>query len=120
MIAEELNKAGFATVAAVRRLDKIASLKPLGICTAALDVAEEDSIDRCLAEVRASVGEVDVLVNCAGVLPMVPAEFVPRETGRHTFEVNLFGLIARAKKCLPHIRGQRRGRVINVSRLRQL
>lgn len=41
-------------------------------------------------------------------------------TGRHTFEVNLFGLIARAKKCLPHMRGQRRGRVINVSRRRQL
>lgn len=41
-------------------------------------------------------------------------------TGRHTFEVNLFGLIARAKKCLPHMRGQRQGRVINVSRRRQL
>ncbi|MCY4041448.1 MAG: SDR family NAD(P)-dependent oxidoreductase, partial [Gammaproteobacteria bacterium] len=66
MIAEELHKAGFKTVAAARRLEKMASLQALGVTAVQLDVTDEASTDRCLAEIRSSVGEIDILVNCAG------------------------------------------------------
>jgi len=115
MIAEEFNKAGFKTVAAARRVDKMASLKLLGVTTVQLDVTDDESIDRCLAEIRSSVGEIDVLINCAGVAPMGPVECVPEETGRRTFEVNFFGVVSLTRKCLPHMRRQRWGRVINIS-----
>ncbi len=115
MIAEELRKAGFKTIAAARRLEKMSSLKALGVVAVELDVTDDESIDRCLAEVRSSVGEIDILVNCAGVAPMGPVECVPEKTGRHAFEVNYFGLVSLTKKCLPYMRRQRWGRIINVS-----
>ena len=115
MIAEELHKAGFKTVAAARRLEKMASLQALGVTAVQLDVTDEASTDRGLAEIRSSVGEIDILVNCAGVAPMGPAEMVPEEIGRHVLEVNYFALISLTRKCLPYMRKQRWGRVINIS-----
>ena len=114
-IALYLNQEGFKTIAAARRLEKMEPLKKLGITTVRLDVTDTNSIDTCLNEIRRKVGEIDILVNNAGIAEMGPAELVPLQIGRDILEVNFFGLVTLTQKCLPYMREQRWGRIINVS-----
>ena len=54
------------------------------------------------------------IVNNAGVAFLSPLEFVPLDSLRWLFEVNVFGLLAVTQAFLPLVR-QARGRIINIS-----
>jgi NAD(P)-dependent dehydrogenase (short-subunit alcohol dehydrogenase family) len=47
-----------------------------------VDVDDEASVANAVEEVRRRVGEIDVLVNNAGILGGGPLEFVPIETAK--------------------------------------
>ncbi len=113
--AEYLVGKGIKTVAAARRIEKMEQLKEYGIYTVKLDVTDTRSIDRCLDEIRQNVGEVDILINNAGVELLGPFELLPMEEGRRLLDVNLFGVLEMTRRCLPHMREQRWGRVLNVT-----
>ncbi len=114
-IAEYLNNKGFSVIAAARRLEKMEALKSQGIYTVRMDVSESESIDQALAEIRSNVGEIDILVNNAGVMFMGPAECVPMEEIKKLYNINFFGLIELTQKCLPYMRQQEWGRILNVT-----
>jgi len=114
-IASHLADKGITTVAAARRLQKMAPLAEQGIHTVQLDVTNSQSIDACLATIRKDIGQIDILVNNAGVETMGPLELIPLERGRELFEVNFFGAVEMTRRCLPQMRERRWGRVINIS-----
>lgn len=114
-IAKYLAKQGIKTVAAARRVEKMEELKKQRIYTVKLDVSDTESIDQCLSEVRENVGEIDILVNNAGIELLGPFELLTMEEGRRLLDVNLFGVLEMTKRCLPHMREQRWGRVLNVT-----
>ncbi len=114
-IVQYLNNKGFKVIAAARRLDRMSPLKEQGIYTVKMDVGDSASIDAALADIRSHVGEVDVLVNNAGVMYMAPAEVADMEEIKHLFNINLFSVIELTQKCLPHMRTQGWGRVLNVT-----
>ena len=60
-------------------------------------------------------GRLDVLINCAGYGQYGALEDVPIELARRQLEVNLFGLARLTQLCLPTMRAQGAGRIINVS-----
>ena len=113
--AIHLAEQGITTVAAARRLEKMAPLRERGIRTVKLDVRDSGSIETCLAQVREEVGEIDILVNNAGVELIGPTELIAPAEGRSLFDVNFFGLVEMTLACLPHMREQRWGRVINMT-----
>lgn len=77
----------------------------------ALDVTDQDSIDAAV-EVA---GDVDVLVNNAGIGWLNPLEGTGLETTRDLFGTNTFGTITMTQAVLPQMRTRGAGVVVNVS-----
>lgn len=80
-----------------------------------LDVTDVDAIDGVVAEVEASIGPVDVLVNNAGYGHEGVMEESPLADLRRQFEVNVFGAVAVIKAFLPYLRARRRGHIVNIT-----
>lgn len=76
-----------------------------------LDVTKPESI-RSAVE---SAGQIDVLVNNAGIGLVSAAEGTPIEMIREIFETNTFGVIAMTQAVLPQFRERRSGVVVNVT-----
>jgi short-subunit dehydrogenase len=95
-----------------RNPDKISdSIIPL----LALDVRDTNSIMNCLNEVIQKEGQLDVVINNAGVGITGPIEEIPTEEIRNNFETNLFGPIEVIKAALPQMRMQKSGLIINIT-----
>jgi D-threitol dehydrogenase (NAD+) len=64
----------------------------------ALDVTDPSSVTDCVAQVAAAAGPIDILVNCAGIGPLAPAEDLGLDVWDPTIAVNLRGtfLVAQA------------------------
>ncbi|MFF4733238.1 oxidoreductase [Streptomyces mirabilis] len=58
---------------------------------------------------------IDVLVNNAGVGSMGAAEETSVEQAQGVFDTNVFGVMRMVNEVLPHMRAQRRGRIIDIS-----
>jgi NAD(P)-dependent dehydrogenase (short-subunit alcohol dehydrogenase family) len=78
-----------------------------------LDVTDPESVRRAAA----SLDQLDVLVNNAGVIggrPQAPGD-VDLDRVRQAFETNVFGVITVTEAMLPLLRQSEHGRIVNVS-----
>ena len=85
----------------------------------AMDVTSPDAVQALVSEVHRHSGRVDVLVNNAGgVLGQVgrPIEEIPPHDWRAIFQVNVDGAFYCSQAVAPHMKRQRSGRIINISR----
>ncbi len=78
-----------------------------------LDLSDKDSIRLCAKQ----AGDIDVLINNAGISQMGAVEEMPVEKMRALFETNFFGLIELTKCFLPQMRQRRKGFIINIGSL---
>jgi NAD(P)-dependent dehydrogenase (short-subunit alcohol dehydrogenase family) len=76
-----------------------------------LDVTRPESIDGALAATGG--GPLTGLVNNAGIATLGPLELLPVDAWRRQFEVNVLGLVAVTRACIPLLR-LARGRIVNV------
>ncbi|MDX6632973.1 MAG: hypothetical protein QOG26_978 [Solirubrobacterales bacterium] len=113
--AERLHERGWNVYATARNPDSIADLAGRGMKTLALDVTNESSIREAVAAVEAAEGAVGVLVNNAGYGQQGAVEAVELDAIRRQFETNLLGYVRLAQACLPGMRHQRWGRIVNLS-----
>jgi NAD(P)-dependent dehydrogenase (short-subunit alcohol dehydrogenase family) len=81
----------------------------------ALDVRDEDSFARFLAQVGADLGPIDVLVNNAGVVVAGPFLATSAEEHRLQLEVNLGGVERGMRLALPSMVERGRGHVVNMA-----
>ncbi|MFD8008689.1 SDR family oxidoreductase [Streptomyces sp. NPDC058955] len=103
-----LAREGFTVHAGVRKEADGEALGP-GVLPLILDVTDAGHI----AQAAERVGRLDALVNVAGVGVTGPLEFLPLDTLRWQYEVNVFGQIALTQAMLPKLRATR-GRVVTV------
>ena len=82
-----------------------------------LDVTDQLSIDRLLRDVTADIGQLDVLVNNAGILYDTWEQGITADLNVvHTaLETNLFGAWRMCQTFLPLLRKSHAGRIVNVS-----
>ena len=113
--AKKLLSEGYVVYGAARRVEKMASLKEMGVHTLAMDVTDEISMADGVTKIVAEQGRIDVLVNNAGYGSYGAIEDVPLEEARRQFEVNIFGLARLTQLVLPHMREHKFGRIINIS-----
>jgi 3-oxoacyl-[acyl-carrier protein] reductase len=83
-----------------------------------LDVAVPEDIKRVVGEIVEELGPIDVLVNNAGVV--VPAVVEGEDSGYEeawsaTLEVNLTAHQRLVRACLPYLRRNSEGRVVNIA-----
>lgn len=107
-----LYQKGFVVYGTSRNPQNIAnSIIPL----LALDVRDPNSIVNCVKQVIQKEGQLDVVINNAGVGITGPIEEIPTEEIRNNFETNLFGPIEVMKAVLPQMRAQKSGLIINIT-----
>lgn len=117
LLAEE----GYRVFAAGRDAQKRAALEQfaeeheLPLETLDLDVTNDHSASRAVAEVERRAGGVDVLVNNAGIAIVAVMEEIGLDDLRRQFETNVVAPVRMAQLVLPGMRERRRGRIINLS-----
>ncbi|MFM0376649.1 oxidoreductase [Paraburkholderia strydomiana] len=117
-LAQEALAAGHRVIGTVRSeasKTEFEALAPGSAWGRVLDVTDFDAIDGVVAEVEASVGPVDVLVNNAGYGHEGVLEESPLDEMRRQFDVNVFGAVAMIKAVLPYMRKRRRGHILNIT-----
>lgn len=82
-----------------------------------LDVQDEDSIEKAIAETMSTFGAIDVVVNNAGYGTIGPFEAASNEQIYRQFDTNVFGVMNVTRAILPYFREKRQGTIINIASL---
>jgi NADP-dependent 3-hydroxy acid dehydrogenase YdfG len=106
---------GFTVYATARKPETLAELEAKGAKTMALDVSDEESMNRAVAAVTEAEGAVGVLINNAGYSQSGAVESISMDDVRRQFETNVFGLARMCQLVLPGMRAQRWGKIVNLS-----
>ncbi|MDF0546124.1 SDR family NAD(P)-dependent oxidoreductase [Sphingobium sp. H39-3-25] len=111
--------AGWRVVATGRRQERLAALvDELGadnVHPVAFDMRDEAAIDAALASLPAGFGEIDALVNNAGLaLGTAPAQSADLAQWRQMIDTNVTGLVTITHKLLPRLIA-RKGVILNLS-----
>lgn len=120
LTAETLAKSGHYVFAGFRTMDgkkvQVAEeFQKNNIEVLQLDVTDQNSVDLALKRLlEISMGELDVVINNAGMASEGISELFTPEQVRDLFEVNVFGVQRVIRATLPVLRAKRSGLIINV------
>ena len=96
-------------------LAAIAQSDRLPITISVMDVDSDDSVRDGIAALTAAHGEIDVLVNNAGVESVGSVEELSLAKFRGVMETNYFGVLRCTQALLPQMRARGAGCIVNVS-----
>ncbi|MGN6579777.1 MAG: oxidoreductase [Bordetella sp.] len=111
--AETFAKRGCRVFGTVRNTAKAQAIP--GVVFIEMDIRDEASVQQGIQAVIAQAGRIDVLVNSAGVTLVGATEETSIAEAQTLFDTNLLGILRTTQAVLPHMRGQRSGRIVNVS-----
>lgn len=80
-----------------------------------MDVTRRPDIDRAIEALLSATGRIDAVVHFAGMGLRGFFEDLTLEEIRAVYDVNVFGIMAVTQAVLPHMRENRRGRIVVVS-----
>ena len=112
---------GWTVYGSMRSLDKgeklmaMAGAADVAVHPLVCDVTDTDSVNRAAAEVTDAAGQIDVLVNNAGVGGNGVTEETSIAYYQEIMDVNLYGPIRGIQAVLPQMRARQSGCIINVS-----
>jgi meso-butanediol dehydrogenase / (S,S)-butanediol dehydrogenase / diacetyl reductase len=78
------------------------------------DVSQPDQVEAMIADVIAHTGQIDALVNNAGVADFGPIEHTDFARWRNVMETNLDGVFLCSQAALPALRASR-GAIVNIA-----
>jgi NAD(P)-dependent dehydrogenase (short-subunit alcohol dehydrogenase family) len=114
--AQMLAARGWNVIAGVRKAEDAGRLQHLGLKTVLLNVADPVSIQTALDEtLTLSGGNLDALVNNAGMAIPGAVEDLEREVLQRQFDTNFFGVMDLTREVLPFMRRQGHGRIVMIS-----
>jgi NADP-dependent 3-hydroxy acid dehydrogenase YdfG len=119
--ARVLAASGVRVVIGARRTDRLETLA--GEIESAggsvryrkLDVIDPEDMEAFVAFACAEFGQVDVLVNNAGVMPLSPLSALKIDEWNWMIDVNIRGTLHGIAAALPRMEAQGHGHIINVS-----
>lgn len=98
-----------------RALQALADERAVDVRLVRMDVGYDDSVADGVADVRAAAGEIDVLVNNAGIAHRGTVEMLDDQYVRENMETNYFGPLRTIRHVLPGMRARGSGVIVNVS-----
>ena len=119
--ARRLAHDGARVVLAARREDRLNELKSeiedaggtaLVVPT---DVTDREAVQALADKTKSEYGQIDVLVNNAGVMPLTLLHNMRTDDWYQTVDVNLYGVLHAVEAVLPTMMEQGSGHVVNVS-----
>jgi NAD(P)-dependent dehydrogenase (short-subunit alcohol dehydrogenase family) len=117
-LTEKLLARGDRVVATVRNAKALADLEAVHgerLSVALLDLTDVAAVRRVVDDAFALCKRIDVIVSNAAYAVFGAAEEASDEQVAHQIATNLTGSIALIRACLPHLRRQGGGRVLQVS-----
>jgi 3-oxoacyl-[acyl-carrier protein] reductase len=121
-VAEELAREGAHLSIASRSLDRIneatAQINRAGpgdVIPVSLDLRDQTSVSRWVADTAAEFGGIDIVVANAGGPPAGPASSFSLEQYREAFELNALASIGLVQAALPHLRRSLQGRALFIA-----
>ena len=79
------------------------------------DISSKQQVQAMVEKAVAGMGQIDVLVNNAGVLSVSLVEDLPEESWDKVFNVNAKGTFLVTQALIPHMKARRSGRIIHIS-----
>jgi 2,3-dihydro-2,3-dihydroxybenzoate dehydrogenase len=80
-----------------------------------VDVTDEPSVQRTVAEVENQLGPIEYLVNAAGVLHLGRVVELTGLDWAHTFAVNATGVFLMSRAVVDRMLGRRRGAIVTIT-----
>ncbi|MCG8271796.1 SDR family oxidoreductase [Aquamicrobium sp. NLF2-7] len=121
-IALALGDKGFAVSLAGRRpgplqavAAEIVALGGKALVVDGFDVTDEQVVATAAVQAISALGEVSVLVNCAGEAPSAPFEKTDLALWNHVVAINLTGTYLVTRVLLPSLRKAGAARIINIA-----
>jgi NAD(P)-dependent dehydrogenase (short-subunit alcohol dehydrogenase family) len=121
LISRELAKAGCDLAICARDADELArarrDLSDYGIRveTVVCDVSDRVAVERMIGELTRRFGQVDIVVNDAGVIQVGPLENQQIDDFEMAMNVMYWGTVYTSLAVLPQMRARRSGRVVNIT-----
>jgi NAD(P)-dependent dehydrogenase (short-subunit alcohol dehydrogenase family) len=116
-IAEAFHKAGARVIVGSRQEE---ALKATGLDYRVCDVSDAGQIQRCVDDLVAKFGRLDVLFNVAGINFRHAAETFPEEKLDEILAINVRGNFLMARDCGKAMIRQGSGKIINIASLNTL
>lgn len=79
------------------------------------DVRERPAVDALVAQTQAQQGDIDVLLNVAGIMQVGPLDVMTEADFREAMETNCFGALNTVLAVLPQMKRRGWGRIVNVA-----
>lgn len=115
-LAQVFESAGAQVVAVARRRERLAELAGrTSIRPVSCDITDETQCEAAVASSIAEFGRIDVLVNCAGVSEIVPAEDQTREDFARIVDVNLVSTFAFTRLVAREMLARDGGSIVNIA-----
>jgi NAD(P)-dependent dehydrogenase (short-subunit alcohol dehydrogenase family) len=120
-VAQALVAAGAAVGVFARRADRLQELvgriEAAGGRALALsgDITDEAEVEGSVSKTVHTLGRLDILVNCAGIIQAGQIESANTAEWRRVMDVNFFGTLYACKAVIPHIRARGGGDIVNIS-----
>ena len=120
-IAHGLAEAGADVVPTSRRAEQVEAaaqeIEARGRRTARIisDVADKSSLEALRDQSIAALGQVDILVNCAGRIKRAPTVDFPEDDWNDILNTNVTGTLRACQAFGPHMIERGYGRIINIA-----
>ncbi|MCV3243410.1 NAD(P)-dependent dehydrogenase (short-subunit alcohol dehydrogenase family) [Mesorhizobium robiniae] len=95
--------------------DEVSAAGGEAFVVAGFDVTDQASVEAGIAEAVGRLGDIAVLVNCAGEAPSAPFEKTGLETWNRVIGINLTGTYLVTQAALPSLKRAGKGRIVNVA-----
>ena len=79
-----------------------------------VDIRDKERVNECVKDVISKYGNIDILINNAGVCKLVKFEDMSDEDRDYHFDINIIGTWNMTKACVPYMKN-RKGSIINLS-----
>ncbi|OON95807.1 MAG: hypothetical protein ATN32_01040 [Candidatus Epulonipiscium fishelsonii] len=79
------------------------------------DVRKSDQLINMFEETKKAFGQIDILINNAGVLHSTAVEDITEEEWQFQIDINLTGTFLACQKAYPYLKESKAGRIINIA-----
>jgi NADP-dependent 3-hydroxy acid dehydrogenase YdfG len=119
--ARRLSSEGAKVVLGARRAERLDALveeiraaggEAIAVTT---DVTKRSDVKKLVDTAVSTFGQIDVLLNNAGLMPLAPFERLQLDEWEQMIDVNIKGVLYGIAAALPHMQARKSGHLINVS-----
>ncbi|KDR90128.1 oxidoreductase, partial [Agrobacterium tumefaciens GW4] len=120
-IARELAAAGAKLVLGARRMERLQALaeelrgKGAEVVIQPLNVTDRQSVEAFAEAGRKAFGQVDVIVNNAGIMPLSLMSSLKVDEWDRMIDVNIKGVLYGVAAVLPEMTARSSGHIINIA-----